>query len=66
MSRSLQNAVIPDYEVVDEDVLTGETGAELWSEVLGRPIKYVGDDLDQGVAGEPEPIGERTHRLSRP
>jgi uncharacterized protein YbjT (DUF2867 family) len=34
------------YEVVAEDILTGETGAELWSEALGRPIKYVGDDLD--------------------
>ena len=37
------------YEVVAEDVLTGETGAKLWSGVLGRPIKYVGDDLDQYV-----------------
>jgi uncharacterized protein YbjT (DUF2867 family) len=37
------------YEVVAEDVLTGETGAKLWSEALGRPIKYVGDDLDQWI-----------------
>ena len=32
-----------------EDVLTGETGAELWSEALGRPVRYVGDDLDQWI-----------------
>jgi hypothetical protein len=37
------------YEVVAEDVLTGETGAELWSEALGRPVEYVGDDLDQWI-----------------
>jgi uncharacterized protein YbjT (DUF2867 family) len=37
------------YEVVAEDVLTGETGAELWSEALGRPVRYVGDDLDQWI-----------------
>jgi uncharacterized protein YbjT (DUF2867 family) len=35
------------YEVIAEDVLTGETVAELWSEALGRPIAYVGDDIDQ-------------------
>jgi uncharacterized protein YbjT (DUF2867 family) len=39
------------YEVVAEDVLTGDTGAELWSEALGRPIAYVGDDLDQWIEG---------------
>jgi uncharacterized protein YbjT (DUF2867 family) len=39
------------YEVLAEDVLTGDTGAELWSEVLGRPIAYVGDDLDQWIQG---------------
>ena len=37
------------YEVVAEDVFTGESGAKLWSEALGRPIKYVGDDLDQWI-----------------
>ena len=37
------------YDVIAEDVLTGESGAELWSEVLGRPIAYVGDDLDQWI-----------------
>jgi len=37
------------YEVVAEDVLTGETAAKLWSEALGRPIKYVGDNLDQWI-----------------
>jgi uncharacterized protein YbjT (DUF2867 family) len=37
------------YEVVAEDVLTGETATKLWSQALGRPIQYVGDDLDQWV-----------------
>lgn len=37
------------YEVVAEDVLTGESGAQLWSEALDRPINYIGDDLDQWI-----------------
>jgi len=37
------------YEVVAEDVLTGEAATQLWSEALGRPIKYVGDDIDQWI-----------------
>lgn len=37
------------FEVIAEDVLTGETGAELWSDALGRPISYVGDDIDQWI-----------------
>jgi uncharacterized protein YbjT (DUF2867 family) len=37
------------FEVVAEDVWTGETAAKLWSDALGRPITYVGDDLDPWV-----------------
>jgi len=33
------------YELVGPDSLTGETVAALWSEALGRPIRYGGDDL---------------------
>ncbi|MEG3087761.1 NmrA/HSCARG family protein [Sphingomonas sp. PB4P5] len=34
------------YEVVGPDVLTADTIATLWSDVLGRPIGYAGNDLD--------------------
>lgn len=34
------------YELVGPDVLTGETISALWSDVLGRPIGYAGNDLD--------------------
>lgn len=34
------------YNLVGPDVLTGPQTAEIWSSVLGRPIKYAGDDLD--------------------
>ncbi len=34
------------YELVGPDVLTGATLAALWSEILGRPIGYAGDDLE--------------------
>jgi uncharacterized protein YbjT (DUF2867 family) len=33
------------YELVGQDSLTGETIAAIWSEALGRPIRYGGDDL---------------------
>ena len=33
-------------EIVGPDVLTGEAAAKIWSEVLGRDIRYGGDDLD--------------------
>jgi uncharacterized protein YbjT (DUF2867 family) len=33
------------YELVGPDSLTGETIAAIWSEALGRPIRYGGDDL---------------------
>jgi uncharacterized protein YbjT (DUF2867 family) len=34
------------YDLVGPDALTGEGLAAIWSEVLGRPIRYGGDDLD--------------------
>ncbi|GBR05687.1 SDR family oxidoreductase [Acetobacter oeni] len=34
------------YELVGPDVLTGATISALWSDVLGRPIGYAGNDLD--------------------
>ena len=34
------------YELVGPGCLTGEDLAALWSEVLGRPIRYGGDDLN--------------------
>jgi len=34
------------YELVGPDALTGADLAALWSEVLGRAIRYGGDDLD--------------------
>ena len=35
------------YELVGPDVLTGASLASLWSEALGRPVAYVGDDLEE-------------------
>jgi uncharacterized protein YbjT (DUF2867 family) len=34
------------FELVGPDVLTGVTLAKLWTETLGRPIAYAGDDLE--------------------
>lgn len=34
------------YELVGPDALTGSSIAALWSDVLGRPIGYAGNDLD--------------------
>jgi uncharacterized protein YbjT (DUF2867 family) len=34
------------YELVGPDSLNGENLAAIWSEVLGRPIRYGGNDLD--------------------
>ncbi len=33
-------------EIVGPDSLTGESLAGIWSDILGRPIAYAGDDLD--------------------
>jgi uncharacterized protein YbjT (DUF2867 family) len=37
---------IETYELVGPHVLTGADLAALWSDVLGRPIRYGGDDLE--------------------
>ena len=34
------------YELVGPDVLTGDALAVLWSDILARPIRYAGDDLE--------------------
>jgi len=34
------------YELVGPDPLNGEALATLWSEILGKPISYAGDDLE--------------------
>ena len=34
------------FELVGPDALTGADLAALWSDILGRPIGYAGDDLD--------------------
>lgn len=34
------------YDLVGPEVVTGESTANTWSQVLGRPITYGGDDLD--------------------
>ena len=35
---------------VGPDPLTGEWAAEVWSDHLGRPVRYVGDDLEAWIA----------------
>jgi uncharacterized protein YbjT (DUF2867 family) len=34
------------YELVGPDVLTGQSLAALWSEILSRPVRYAGNDLE--------------------
>ena len=34
------------YELVGPDALTAETLVRIWTEALGRPVRYGGDDLD--------------------
>jgi uncharacterized protein YbjT (DUF2867 family) len=34
------------YALVGPEALTGESVAEVWSRHLGRPVQYLGDDLD--------------------
>jgi uncharacterized protein YbjT (DUF2867 family) len=49
MRREQAGAPLPGaaYELVGPDALTGASLAALWSDVLGRPIGYAGDDLEQ-------------------
>jgi uncharacterized protein YbjT (DUF2867 family) len=47
--RREQSEVRLPREVIDlvgPDSLTGTELAGIWTEILGRPIRYVGDDLD--------------------
>jgi uncharacterized protein YbjT (DUF2867 family) len=34
------------YDIAGPDVVTGESTAKIWSDALGRPVAYAGDDLD--------------------
>jgi uncharacterized protein YbjT (DUF2867 family) len=34
------------YDLVGPELLTGESTARIWTEALGRPVRYGGDDLD--------------------
>ncbi|MFL9909357.1 Rossmann-fold NAD(P)-binding domain-containing protein [Paraburkholderia sp. RL17-337-BIB-A] len=34
------------YELVGPDALTSDTITAIWTEALGRPVRYGGDDLD--------------------
>jgi uncharacterized protein YbjT (DUF2867 family) len=34
------------YDLVGPDLQSGESTARIWSEVLGRSVRYAGDDLD--------------------
>ena len=34
------------YDLVGPDLLTGEATARIWSEAIGREVRYGGDDLD--------------------
>ncbi len=48
LRRERAGAPLPHetYELVGPDVFTGETIGALWSDVLGRPIGFAGNDLD--------------------
>jgi len=48
LKRENAAALLPRemIELVGPDVLTGETAARIWSEILGQDIRYGGDDLD--------------------
>jgi uncharacterized protein YbjT (DUF2867 family) len=48
LRRERSEASLPSevIDLVGPDSLTGEALADIWTEVLGRPIRYVGDDLD--------------------
>jgi uncharacterized protein YbjT (DUF2867 family) len=48
LRRERASAPLPReiFELVGPDAVTGATLATLWTEILGRPIGYAGDDLD--------------------
>ena len=48
LRRERSEASLPSevIDLVGPDSLTGKALSDIWTEVLGRPIRYVGDDLD--------------------
>ena len=42
--RDPEDAALTRINLVGPDTLTGEQAASIWSEVLGKPIAYAGDD----------------------
>ncbi|SKB66776.1 NmrA/HSCARG family protein [Luteibacter sp. 22Crub2.1] len=52
LRRSRASGALPRevIELVGPDAITGEGAAAIWSEALGRPVAYGGDDLDAAEA----------------
>lgn len=52
LRRSRASGALPRevIELVGPDAITGEGAAATWSEALGRPVAYGGDDLDTAEA----------------
>lgn len=48
LRRELASDPLPreTYELVGPDALTAESIAQIWTDALGRPVRYGGDDLD--------------------
>ena len=48
LRRANANAPLPRelYELVGPDRLDGATLADIWTDALSRPVRYLGDDLD--------------------
>ena len=53
LRRSRASGALPRevIELAGPDAVTGVSAAKLWSETLGKPIAYAGDDLDAAEAG---------------
>lgn len=53
LRRSRASGALPRevIELAGPDAITGPAAATLWSEALGKPIGYAGDDLDAAEAG---------------
>ncbi|MDB5849188.1 MAG: NmrA family transcriptional regulator [Rhodoferax sp.] len=49
LRRDRAPAALPSetYELSGPDALTGPSLAAVWADVLGRPVRYAGDDLDK-------------------
>jgi uncharacterized protein YbjT (DUF2867 family) len=52
LRRSRASGALPRevIELTGPDAITGESAAKIWSEALGRPVAYGGDDLDAAEA----------------